>query len=175
MIRGVDSAGVVAGGDGWIMAPFGTLEDFERGWAVARAAAQAAGRDAEALVAGRLLYVAVDEDRARAEASLTTFLHGYYGPSFDVRRHAIFGPPAEVAARLREQVDAGITELMLGVPTLDPTHLRRIAEEGRDSVTTEEVRAAVQGLRTSRTAAPRKAGGGTKAPADLNAIFGKGP
>jgi hypothetical protein len=29
---------------------------------------------------------------------------------------------------LREQVDAGITHLMLGVPTLDLTHLRRVAE-----------------------------------------------
>jgi len=80
-------------------------------------------------VAGRLLYVAVDEDRTRAKEALCTFLHGYYGPSFDVDQYATFGPPGEVAARLREQVDAGITHLMLGVPTLDLAHLRRVATQ----------------------------------------------
>jgi alkanesulfonate monooxygenase SsuD/methylene tetrahydromethanopterin reductase-like flavin-dependent oxidoreductase (luciferase family) len=48
---------------------------------------------------------------------------------FDVDQHAIFGPPEEVTARLQEHVEAGITHLMLGVPTLDLTHLRRLAEE----------------------------------------------
>jgi alkanesulfonate monooxygenase SsuD/methylene tetrahydromethanopterin reductase-like flavin-dependent oxidoreductase (luciferase family) len=53
----------------------------------------------------------------------------YYGTGFDVDKHAIFGPAEEVTKRLREQVDAGITHLMLGVPTLDHTHLRRLAQE----------------------------------------------
>jgi hypothetical protein len=80
-------------------------------------------------VAGRLLYVAVDDDRARARESLRAFLHGYYGSRFDVDQHAIFRPPAEVAARLVEHVQAGITKLMLGVPSLDLAHLRRVAHE----------------------------------------------
>jgi hypothetical protein len=80
-------------------------------------------------VAGRLLYVAVDDDRGRARESLRAFLHGYYGARFDVDQHAIFGPPAEVAARLVEHVEAGITKLMLGVPSLDLPHLRRVAQE----------------------------------------------
>jgi len=61
--------------------------------------------------------------------ALHAFLHGYYGPRFDVDQHAIFGPPREVAARLAEHVDAGITHLMLGVPTLDIAHLQRVAGE----------------------------------------------
>jgi alkanesulfonate monooxygenase SsuD/methylene tetrahydromethanopterin reductase-like flavin-dependent oxidoreductase (luciferase family) len=116
-------------GDGWIMGPFGPVEEFERAWRIARDGAQAAGKDPESLTAGRLLYVAVDDDRAKARADLARFLHGYYGPSFDVDKHAIFGPAAEVATRLREQVDAGITHLMLAVPTLDRDHLRRLAED----------------------------------------------
>jgi alkanesulfonate monooxygenase SsuD/methylene tetrahydromethanopterin reductase-like flavin-dependent oxidoreductase (luciferase family) len=51
---------------------------------------------------------------------LRAFLHGYYGTRFDVDQHAIFGPPRDVAARLREHVEAGISRLMLGVPTLAP-------------------------------------------------------
>ena len=120
-------AGAMA--DGWIMSPFGTVRDFPRLWGVVQDAARAAGRNPDALVAGRLLYVAVDDDRGRAREALRAFLHGYYGPRFDVDEHAIFGPPAEVAARLVEHVQAGITKLMLGVPSLDLAHLRRVAHE----------------------------------------------
>jgi alkanesulfonate monooxygenase SsuD/methylene tetrahydromethanopterin reductase-like flavin-dependent oxidoreductase (luciferase family) len=115
--------------DGWIMGPFGTPQDFQQGWHVVRQAAQAAGRDPDSLTAGRLLYVAVDDNRDRARETLRLFLHSYYGPNFDVDRHALFGSAEEVAARLREQVEAGITHLMLGVPTLDHHHLRLLAEQ----------------------------------------------
>lgn len=109
--------------DGWIMGPFGTLRDFAPAWHVVQGAARAAGRNANALVAGRLVYVAVDDDRSRARDALRGFLHGYYGSRFDVDQSALFGSPGEVAARLAEHVKAGITRLMLGIPTLDIGHL----------------------------------------------------
>ena len=109
--------------------PFGTVADFPRAWSIVCESARAAGRDPKTLTAGRLVYVAVDEQRDRAREALRTFLHGYYGTGVDVDQHAIFGPAPEVAARLREHVEAGISRLMLGVPTLDLAHLRRVAEE----------------------------------------------
>jgi len=115
--------------DGWIMSPFGTVRDFPRLWGAVRDAARAAGRNADALVAGRLVYVAVDDDRERARGALRKFLHGYYGSRFDVDQFAIFGSAPEVAARLVEHVEAGITKLMLGLPDLDLAQLRRIAHE----------------------------------------------
>jgi probable F420-dependent oxidoreductase len=115
--------------DGWVMSPFGTVRDFPRLWGAVRDAARAAGRNPDALVAGRLVYVAVDDDRARARDALRAFLHGYYGTRFDVDQHAIFGPPRDVAAQLVEHVEAGITKLMLGVPSLDLAHLRRVARD----------------------------------------------
>ncbi|MGH7347753.1 MAG: LLM class flavin-dependent oxidoreductase, partial [Candidatus Rokuibacteriota bacterium] len=66
-------AGALA--DGWIMGPFGTVRDFPRAWRVVQDAARAAGRNPGALVAGRLVYVAVDDDRGRARRALQTFLH----------------------------------------------------------------------------------------------------
>ncbi len=116
-------------GDGWIMGPFGGVEAFEQGWDIARQGAAAAGKDPDSLIAGRLIYVAIDDDKETAGADITRFLHGYYGPDFGAEKHAIFGPPAEVAERLRELVDAGLTHLMLGLPSLDRTQLRRLAEE----------------------------------------------
>jgi alkanesulfonate monooxygenase SsuD/methylene tetrahydromethanopterin reductase-like flavin-dependent oxidoreductase (luciferase family) len=116
-------------GEGWIMAPFGSLDDFARGWRIAKEGCEAAGKDPEKLLAGRLIYVAVDDDRKRARAEMAAFLHGYYGPDLDIDKHAIMGPAAEVAARLREHIDAGISHLMLGVPSLDHDHLRRIAQD----------------------------------------------
>ena len=115
--------------DGWIMGPFGTLRDFAPSWRIVQDAARAAGRNADALIAGRLVYVAVHDDRDRARDALRGFLHGYYGSRFDVDQSAIFGPPGEVAARLAEHVQAGITRLMLGVPTLDTGHLQQLAAE----------------------------------------------
>jgi alkanesulfonate monooxygenase SsuD/methylene tetrahydromethanopterin reductase-like flavin-dependent oxidoreductase (luciferase family) len=116
-------------GDGWIMAPFGSLDDFARGQDLAREGAAAAGKNPDDLTYGRLLYVAVDEDREKARQAITKFLHGYYGPDYDVDNIAIFGPADEVRARLRDQVDAGISQLMLAIPSLDSDHLRRLADE----------------------------------------------
>src|SRR5262249_31430457 len=70
-------------GDGWIMSPFGTVGDFPRLWTAVRDSARAAGRDPDTLVAGRLVYVAIDDDRERARTALGTFLRGYYGARFD--------------------------------------------------------------------------------------------
>jgi hypothetical protein len=37
-----------------------TVQDFQQGWWMVQDAARTAGRDPEALVAGRLLYIAVE-------------------------------------------------------------------------------------------------------------------
>ncbi len=116
-------------GDGWIMGPFGGLEDIDKGLTEARAGATAAGKVPDQLRIGRLLYVAVDPDRAKAQRDMTVFLHGYYGSDFDVDKHAIIGPAAEVADRLKAQMDAGIGTLMLAPPNLDPSYIRRLADE----------------------------------------------
>jgi alkanesulfonate monooxygenase SsuD/methylene tetrahydromethanopterin reductase-like flavin-dependent oxidoreductase (luciferase family) len=115
--------------DGWIMGPFGGVDEFKRSWATVLDAATAAGRDPESLTAGRLVYVAVDEDKSKARDTLGAFLDSYYQGRINVDAEGVFGPASEVASRLREFVDAGMTHFMLGIPTLDSEHLRVIAEQ----------------------------------------------
>jgi len=116
-------------GDGWIMGPFGGVEEFRQGWRIAQAAAKAANKNLEDLTAGRLIYIAIDNNKEKAREDITAFLHGYYGPDFGMEKHAIYGSSSEVADRLKALAEAGLTHFMLGLPSLNVTQLQRLAEE----------------------------------------------
>lgn len=115
--------------DGWIGGPFTPPDVYRACWEQVQAHARGFGRDPSQLEAGKLIYVAVDDDRDRAVASLTPFLHAYYGAARNPTDFAVYGPADHVAAGLQEFVDAGVRTLMLGVPSLDVGHLERIAAE----------------------------------------------
>ena len=70
------------------------------------------------------------EDRVFHDANflepLTPFIRDYYGPAMDIAQHGVYGPPGEVAKRLRAFADAGVRTFMLRVPTLDIGHIERI-------------------------------------------------
>ena len=116
-------------GDGWIMGPFGGVEEFRQGWRIAQTAAQTANKNPEDLTAGRLIYIAIDNNKEKAREDITAFLHGYYGPDFGMEKHAIYGSSSEVAERLNALAEAGLTHFMLGLPSLNVTQLQRLAEE----------------------------------------------
>lgn len=115
--------------DGWIGGPFTPPEDYRACWEQVASHARSFGRDASQLEAGKLVYVAVDDDRERAFASLLPFLQAYYGPARDPRTFAVYGPAEEVAAKLQEFVVAGARTFMLGVPSLEVGQLERIAAD----------------------------------------------
>ncbi len=115
--------------DGWIGGPFTPPDAFRECWDKVLAYAASFGRDPSQLEAGKLVYVAVDDDRERALASLTPFLHAYYGAARNPTGFAVYGPPEEVASHLQGFADAGTTTFMLGVPSLDVGHLERIASD----------------------------------------------
>ncbi len=125
--RAIKRAGEL--GDGWIMGPFGGVEEFRQGWRIAQAAAQTANKKPEDLTAGRLIYIAIDNNKEKAREDITAFLHGYYGPDFGMEKHAIYGSSSEVAERLKALAEAGLTHFMLGLPSLNVTQLQRLAEE----------------------------------------------
>ena len=116
-------------GDGWIMGPFGGIEEFRQGWRIAKQSALAAQNGRKDLTAGRLIYISIDDNKEKALANMTKFLHGYYGIERGVEKHAICGSPIEIAERLKEFAEAGLTHFILGLPSLDHTQLQRLAEE----------------------------------------------
>ena len=115
--------------DGWIGGPFTPPDAYRACWEQVQAHALGFGRDPAILEAGKLIYVAVDDDRKRALASLTPFLRAYYGAARNPEDFAVYGPADHVAAELQAFVDAGARTFMLGVPSLDVGHLERIAAD----------------------------------------------
>ncbi len=115
--------------NGWIGGPFSPPEDYRTTLDTVHEYARRSGRDIGDLEAGKLVYVSVDDDKERALGTLKPFISDYYGQRIDITEHGIFGPADEVIERLRAFADAGVTMFMLGVPTLDITHIERIAKD----------------------------------------------
>ena len=115
--------------NGWIGGPFSPPEDYRTTLDTVHEYARQIGRDSRDLEAGKLVYVSVDDDKQRALEKLKPFISDYYGQRIDITEHGVFGPADEVIERLRAFADAGVTMFMLGVPTLDITHIERIAKD----------------------------------------------
>ena len=115
--------------DGWIAGGQGTPEAFREAWQKVRGYAQAAGKDPDALDAGKLMYISVGADRERCREQLRAFTHAYYGPQFDVDANCAFGPPEVCAAKIQGFLDAGAKTVMLGPTWPDVEQVRRIAHE----------------------------------------------
>jgi len=115
--------------NGWIGGPFSPPDDYRTTLDTVHEYARRAGRDIRDLEAGKLVYVSVDDDKQCALEKLKSFISDYYGQRIDITEHGVFGPAEEVIERLRLYSEAGVTMFMLGVPTLDITHIERIAQD----------------------------------------------
>ena len=115
--------------NGWIGGPFSPPDDYRMTLDTVHEYARRVGRDIRDLEAGKLVYVSVDDNKQRALEKLKPFISDYYGQRIDITEHGVFGPAEEVIERLRSYSEAGVTMFMLGVPTLDITHIERIAKD----------------------------------------------
>ena len=101
--------------DGWF--PNGpTAAEYGAQWAEVQGAARAAERDPAALTPAMYLTLAIDDDKARAEARIDAYLERYYGVRPDVtrkRQMCFAGPAAAAAAWLKAYADAGVRHLVL--------------------------------------------------------------
>lgn len=101
--------------DGWFPnAP--TPAQYVEQWAEVRDFARDAGRDPDALTGAMYLTLAVDDDAARANARIDSYLERYYGQRPDAlrKRQMCYAGPAEGAAQwLKSYAESGASHLVL--------------------------------------------------------------
>ena len=115
--------------DGWIAGASGTVEEFRTARHLIERFAQDQGRDLSRFHWAKLFYTAVADDREHGKEMLRTYLQAYSSRPYDIEGSCVFGPPDECMERLAPYAEAGLQSFILGPPSLDPEHLRRIAEE----------------------------------------------
>ncbi|MBS0540622.1 MAG: LLM class flavin-dependent oxidoreductase [Proteobacteria bacterium] len=120
--------------DGWFPnAP--SASDYAGQWAEVKDAARAAGRDPEALTGAMYLTLSIDDDKARAEATINSYLERYYGQRPDVmrKRQMCYAGPASGAAQwLDAYAKAGASHLVLRLAGDHERQLEIVASMRRD-------------------------------------------
>jgi alkanesulfonate monooxygenase SsuD/methylene tetrahydromethanopterin reductase-like flavin-dependent oxidoreductase (luciferase family) len=116
--------------DGWFpSAP--EPDEFGVGLRQVRDVAKAAGRDAEAVTGAAYLTVALDDDAAKADARLNSFLERYYlQPAATMRsRQACFaGPASRLAEWLADYEKAGAGHLCIRFAGEHEHHMTALAK-----------------------------------------------
>jgi probable F420-dependent oxidoreductase len=118
-------------GDGYIGAGSSTTEQFAANVRVLRESLAERGRDPDSFPVAKRVYVAVDDDPARARARMSDALDRFYGYGgrtglIDV---AVTGPPDACVAGLREVVAAGAGMILLNPLFDDAAQMERLAAE----------------------------------------------
>jgi probable F420-dependent oxidoreductase len=106
-------------GDGFFGAGSSPTVRFAEQVAVVRAALAEAGRPAESFTIAKRVYVAIDDDAARARARMNTALTELYGHRVEaIEAAAVAGTAADCVRELRQVAEAG-AELILCTALFD--------------------------------------------------------
>ncbi len=116
-------------GDGFIGAGSASTAKFIDEVRTLRGLLADAGRDPATFGVGKRVYIAIDEDRARAGKRLAEWFGAFYGNAELAARVAVWGEPAECVERLREVVAGGARFLMLNPVFDELPQLERFASE----------------------------------------------
>ena len=99
--------------DGWMGAGSTTTEEFKRHVGVLRDALESRGRDASTFPVSKRVYIALDDDEARAERRLREWFGRRYGNADLGPRVSVWGGAERCAEGLQQIVDGGAEMLML--------------------------------------------------------------
>ncbi|MBI4198720.1 MAG: LLM class flavin-dependent oxidoreductase [Chloroflexi bacterium] len=120
---------VVAMADGWLASSSVLPDQLRERRDTLHRMARETGRETGTLEIGKLLYLAIDDDPARARKRIASSMQDYYGAGFDVDRLCPFGPPEVCARSIQPYLDAGVTTLMLGLAWPSVRELERLHHE----------------------------------------------
>jgi probable F420-dependent oxidoreductase len=120
--------------DGWFP-NLPTPEEYSVQIEEVRDAARAAERDPKTITAAMYLTLAIDDDAARADARIDSYLAHYYGvpaATMRARQRCFAGRAAGAAAWIKSYADAGATHLMLRFAGDHERHLEVASRIKRD-------------------------------------------
>jgi probable F420-dependent oxidoreductase len=115
-------------GDAWMGAGSSSTSAFVKQMEVVRRELDTANRDPSTFRISKRVYIAIDDDRARAERRLREWFGLRYGNEDMAVRDSIWGSAAQCLDELAEVVEAGAEHLLLN-PVFDAReHLDTLAE-----------------------------------------------
>ena len=114
--------------DGWMGAGSGALADFPRKVALVQSHLAESGRDPASFPISKRLYLAVDDDEARAKRRLREWFGYYYGNPDNAEQAAVWGSAAKIGELLEKWAEMGLDEVLLN-PVFDmDEHLEQLAD-----------------------------------------------
>jgi alkanesulfonate monooxygenase SsuD/methylene tetrahydromethanopterin reductase-like flavin-dependent oxidoreductase (luciferase family) len=115
-------------GDGFFGAGATTTERFAEQVRIVREALGEQGRDAAGFRIAKRVYIAVDDDAARADRNISSALERLYGQT-GLASVAVAGPPEACVRGLREIADAGAEMILLNPLFEETAQMERLAAE----------------------------------------------
>ncbi|MAF52696.1 MAG: LLM class flavin-dependent oxidoreductase [SAR202 cluster bacterium] len=115
--------------DGWMGAGSTTTEQFKEHVVSLRRELADRGRDPAAFPISKRVYIAVDDDRDRAERRLTEWFGAWYGRAEMGAQVSAYGSVAQCVNGLNEIVEGGAGMLMLNPMFDHAEHLERLASD----------------------------------------------
>jgi probable F420-dependent oxidoreductase len=116
-------------GDGWMGAGSSTPADFVKQSTMLRRLLEEAKRDPAKFPISKRVYLALDDNRERAERRLREWFAARYKNADMAPRVSIWGGVAEVVDKLSELVSAGAQHFLLNPVFDDLEHLEKLASE----------------------------------------------
>ena len=114
--------------DGWVHPSGGIPEQLLLYCATVKYLALEAKRDPSALELEKVIYLAIDDDKAQARRRLT-ILQQYYSRGYIVNYCCAYGPPADCAAFIRRTLESGIKRVLVCLMSPDVAELERLRRE----------------------------------------------
>lgn len=114
-------------GDAWMGPGSSSIDDFREHVAMLKQALEAADRDPATFTISKRLYLAIDDDRERAEERLREWFGHVYGSADLANQIAVWGPEGYIRERIEEVIDIGAEHMLLH-PVFDfDEHLEALA------------------------------------------------
>ena len=118
-------------GDAWMGPGSSSIDDFREHVAILRQALEEQDRDPATFTLSKRLYLAIDNDRDRAEGRLREWFAHTYGTAGLANAVAVWGPESYIRERIEEVIDIGAEHMLLH-PVFDfDEHLEALASIAR--------------------------------------------